>query len=107
MRIPRAPPPPGIEKFLEVVADAEADGVHCGRRRQGAVRLLRGIGIDKPVEQRELGPPRARDAELVGRTAASAVAHDATWDATWKVTLSISSHVRASSPARKIGRAHV
>src|SRR5262249_55099771 len=40
MRIPRAPSSPGIEKFLEMVADAEADDVHCGRRRQGAVRLL-------------------------------------------------------------------
>ena len=66
MRIPRAPSPAGVEKLLEVVADAEAHDVHCGPARQRAVRLLRGIGIDQPVEERKLGAPGPRRAETSG-----------------------------------------
>src|SRR5688500_5059064 len=96
MWIPGPPSPARVEQFLQVVADADAYGVHCGGRRQRTVRTLRRVGIDKAVEEWKLSPSGPRAARALGHGAASAVAHDTTW----KLTLSISSQVNASSPTR-------
>ena len=81
MRVPGAPPPAGVQQFLEVAADAGPQRIHRGRRGERPIRWFRGIGVDQPVEQRKLRPPGPREARALRRGAASAVAHAAAWKA--------------------------
>src|SRR5262249_50083359 len=97
----RLPAPARVEQLLEVAAYTFAQRLQGGGSRGRLVLLLGGIGVDQPMQQRQLGAPRRSATTAIPAETAVDVAKVA-HSATRQVREPIPSPVFGASPTTRV-----